>query len=193
MADTQTESTPKPKREKRYAMAIDTRRCVGCSACVIACKTENKVPAGFFRDWLEEELHGTFPNLTLEIRSNRCQHCSEPPCVTACPTGASFIADGGITLVSRNKCTGCKACIAACPYDARYVHPDGYVDKCTFCIHRLQKGLLPACVTVCPTKAMVFGDTNDPDSDISKLLRDNPRVKQLKTESGCKPNLYFLY
>lgn len=177
--------------KKRYAMAMDTKRCVGCSACVIACKTENNVPAGFFRDWIEEEMTGEFPNLQMEIRSNRCQHCTNAPCVTACPTGASHIADGGVVLVDPKKCTGCKACITACPYNARFVHPEGYVDKCTFCVHRVSEGLKPACVTVCPTKSLTFGDRNDPNSEISKVLKSR-KQKRLKEETGCDPNMFFL-
>ena len=177
--------------KKRYAMAVDTRRCVGCSACVIACKTENRLPHGGFRDWIVQETSGRFPGLSMEIRSERCNHCSDAPCVSACPTGASHLAEGGVVLVNRAKCTGCKACIASCAYGARYVHPDGYVDKCTFCLHRVQKGLMPACVTVCPTGTLTFGDAHDPDSAVSHLLRTR-KWKVAHPESGAEPNLYFL-
>jgi Fe-S-cluster-containing dehydrogenase component len=172
-------------------MAVDTRRCVGCSACVIACKEENGLPLANFRSWVETETRGTFPNLTMEIRGERCEQCTDAPCVTNCPTGASYYAEGGVVLVDRSLCTGCKACIAACPYDARYIHPDGYADKCTFCLHRVEKGQQQACVSNCPTRSLTFGDVNDPGSDIAKLLRTRPS-KQLKTEAGTKPNLYFL-
>ncbi|MCA9523810.1 MAG: 4Fe-4S dicluster domain-containing protein [Myxococcales bacterium] len=176
---------------KRYAMAMDTRLCVGCTACVLACKTENNVPDGYTRDWVEEVVSGTFPTLQLELRSNRCQHCDNAPCVSACPTGASYIGPGGVVLVNADKCTGCKACIASCPYNARFVHPKGHVDKCTFCTHRTAKGKQPACVTVCPTSALVFGDRNDPDSSISQLLRSR-RYKRANVEAGTKPNMFFL-
>ena len=155
---------------KRYAMVMDTRKCVGCSACVLACKAENDVPEGFCRDWIVEEVRGRFPDLSAELRSERCHHCSDAPCVDACPTGASHVSDGGAVIVTHDKCTGCKACIAACPYDARFVHPEGYVDKCTFCLHRVRQGQLPACVGVCPTESLHFGDLNDPDSEVSRLL-----------------------
>ena len=177
--------------EKRYAMVMDTRLCVGCKACVLACKSENNVPDGFCRDWIVEEVRGQFPELSMEIRSERCNQCSYPPCVDACPTGASHVNEGGIVLVSSNKCTGCKACVAACPYDARYVHPKGYVDKCTFCLHRVQNGKLPACTDVCPTRALTFGDLNDPDSEVSRLLRTRD-YKVNNPETGCEPNVYFL-
>ena len=175
----------------RFGMIVDTRRCVGCNACVLACKAENNLPEDGFRDWIVTETHGTFPNLQMEIRSERCNHCDNAPCVSACPTGASHIGYGGIVLVDPDKCTGCKACIASCPYEARYVHPEGHVDKCTFCLHRVEKGLLPACVEVCPTKALIFGDLNDPDSEISRTLRSRPH-KVNKPELGLSPNVFFL-
>jgi Fe-S-cluster-containing dehydrogenase component len=176
---------------KRYALAIDTRKCVGCSACVIACKEENGVPLANFRSWVVTETRGTYPDLAMEVRSERCEHCNDAPCVTNCPTGASFYAKGGTVLVDRDLCTGCKACVAACPYDARYIHPAGYADKCTFCLHRVEKGLQPACAAACPTQSLTFGDINDASSDISRLLRKR-QWKQLKTDAGTKPNLYFL-
>ncbi len=176
----------------RYAMAVDTRRCVGCNACVLACKAENNLPENGFRDWIVTETKGKFPNLFQEIRSERCNHCSNAPCVSACPTGASHVGVGGIVLVDPDKCTGCKACIASCPYDARYVHEDGgYVDKCTFCVHRVEKGGQPACVEICPTRSLTFGDVNDPDSEISRLLASR-KSKTLKPEAGTKPNVHFL-
>jgi Fe-S-cluster-containing dehydrogenase component len=175
----------------RYAMAVDTRRCVGCSACAIACKEENALPLTSARSWIETETHGTYPNLRMEIRSQRCQQCSDAPCVANCPTGASWVSDGGVVLVDRDLCTGCKACMAACPYDARSIHPDGYADKCTFCVHRVAKGLDPACAAACPTESLTFGDISDADSPIAKLLRTR-RWKQLEPEQNTKPNLYFL-
>jgi len=176
----------------RYAMVIDMKRCVGCAACVVACETENRVPEGYCRDWIVQETSGRFPVLTLEIRSERCNHCSEAPCVPPCPTGASHVEDGGIVLVDHDLCTGCKACIAGCPYDARYVHPGGYVDKCTFCIHRVREGRLPACVSTCPTFAMHFGDLEDPASEVSRALAAGRAVKTNHPETGARPNVYFL-
>ena len=176
----------------RYGMVIDTLRCVGCMDCVVACKTENDVPEGFNRDWIVTATTGRYPELHSEIRSERCNHCDSPPCVSCCPCGASHVHDrGGVVLVHHDKCSGCKACIAACPYDARYVHPDGFVDKCTFCLHRVREGKDPACVEICPTEALAFGDLNDPQSPVSRLLRER-RHRVLKPETGLRPNLYIL-
>ena len=175
----------------RYAMAIDTRKCVGCSDCVVACQTENNVPVGFCRDWVVEVVDGTYPNVSIELRAERCNHCANSPCVRCCPTGASHFEDGGIVLVEHNKCIGCGACIQACPYDARYSHPDGYVDKCTFCIHRVREGKNPACVSVCPTSCMNFGDLDDPNSKIVNVLK-NRKFKSLAPESGTRPHIFYL-
>jgi len=175
----------------RYAMAIDTLKCVGCSDCVVACQTENNVPIGYSKDWVREILNGVYPDLHLEIRSERCNHCDNSPCVRSCPTGASHYTPGGIVKVTKNKCIGCSACIVSCPYNARFVHPEGYVDKCTFCDHRVKNGEKPACVAVCPTKCMYFGDLDNQDSEISKLL-NRRRHKTLIPEAGTTPRVYFL-
>lgn len=176
----------------RYAMVIDTVRCVGCSDCVAACKTENKVPAGYARMWIVEKVDGQFPHLSMQIRSERCHHCSEPPCVGACPCRASHIHEpGGIVLVDHALCSGCKACVAACPYDARFMNPTGFADKCTFCVHRVEQGKKPACVSVCPTYCLHFGDLDDPLSEVSQLIKSRKFI-QVIPDAGTRPNLYFL-
>ncbi len=175
----------------RHGMTVDTARCVGCNACVLACKAENRVPEGGFRDWIISEGRGRFPDLSLEIRSERCNHCERSPCVDACPTGASHRTAEGVVLVDPRRCTGCKTCMAACPYGARYAHPDGHVDKCTFCHHRVSKGKDPACVEVCPTRALTFGDLGEAGSEVTKLLSRRPH-KTLKPELGLRPRLRFL-
>jgi Fe-S-cluster-containing dehydrogenase component len=176
----------------RFGMVIDTAKCVGCMDCVVACKTENEVPEGLNRDWIVQDVTGSFPTLHMEIRSERCNHCDNPPCVYCCPTGASHIHSlGGVVLVEHNMCIGCKACLASCPYDARFVHPDGYADKCTFCIHRVEKGLDPACVSVCPTRCMTFGDLEDPNSGVRKLLASR-KYHSLIPEAGTKPQVFYL-
>lgn len=175
----------------RYAMAIDTKKCVGCSDCVVACQTENNVPIGYARDWVVEMVAGTYPNVELEIRSERCNHCDNAPCVRCCPTGASHFVEGGIVKVTPEDCIGCGACIQSCPYDARYSHPKGYVDKCTFCDHRVKDGLDPACVATCPTKCMYFGDLDDPGSNVSEAMK-NRKYKALAPEAGTDPNIFYL-
>jgi len=176
----------------RYGMVIDTRRCVGCMDCVVACKTENDVPEGLDRDWIAYDARGRFPTVQLEIRTERCNHCDNPPCVTCCPTGASHVEEPGqLVLVTHQVCIGCKACLASCPYDARFVHPDGYADKCTFCVHRLMEGLDPACVSVCPTHCMHFGDLDDPKSRVNDLLRTR-KFHTLLPEAGTRPRIFYL-
>ena len=176
----------------RFGMVIDTKKCVGCMDCVVACKTENDVPEGFNKDWITTDAKGTYPTVKMQIRTERCNHCDNPPCVYCCPCAASHVHDlGGVVLVHHDKCSGCKACIAACPYDARFIHPDGYADKCTFCIHRIEEGLDPACVSVCPTRCMYFGDLEDPNSEIRKLLNSR-KYRSLIPEAGTKPQIYYL-
>ena len=176
----------------RLGMVIDTRKCVGCMDCVVACKTENGVPDGRYRDWIRYEYQGEWPTLRLEIRSERCNHCDRPPCVTCCPTGASQVHPfGQVVLVDEHECIGCKACLASCPYDARFVHPDGYADKCTFCIHRVERGQQPACVAVCPTHCMYFGDLDDPQSEVSRLLASR-KHRALAPDAGTSPRVFYL-
>ena len=179
---------------RRMGMAIDTRTCVGCTACVVACKTENDVAEGFARDWITSELVGRFPSLEMEIRSERCNHCEDAPCVAACPTGASYYGPGGTIQVDADKCTGCKACIAACPYGARFVDPrTDTVDKCTFCVHRSDDpgGWTTACQTACPTESIYFGDLNDPRSEVSRVLATR-KSHALLPEAGTRPKVFYL-
>lgn len=175
----------------RYAMVIDTKKCVGCMDCVVACKTENDVPEGYNRDWIVYDVQGTFPNLSMEIRSERCNHCDSAPCVSCCPTGASHVEDGGIVTVTHDMCTGCKACLESCPYDARFVNPEGYADKCTFCLHLVKEGTQPACVSVCPTYCMHFGDVDDPNSEVSILLKSRKWHNNIP-DAGTKPHIFYL-
>ncbi len=179
------------KKEIRYGMVFDSKACVGCGACVVACKTENEVPEGLHRDWIIEEVSGLFPTLFMEIRSERCNHCEHAPCQSVCPTNATHYDIGGIVLVDKKKCIGCKTCIVACPYEVRYMHPEGYVDKCSFCDHRIRKGENTACVNVCPAKALSFGNLEDSNSLVAKLLKSR-KYKVLKPEQGTKPRFFIL-
>lgn len=174
----------------RYGMTIDLTTCVACDACVLACKMENDVPDGYHRDWTEQKLTESDAGLSLELFSNRCHHCKNAPCVAVCPTGASYIRDG-IVLVDKDLCVGCRQCMSGCPYGARYLHPSKYVDKCTYCDHRLGTDRDPACVEVCPTHSLTFGDMMDKNSDISKQLKKR-EYKHLKEDKKTKPKYAFL-
>lgn len=177
----------------KYAMVIDQRRCVACMACVVACKKENDVPPGQFRTRVVEQVEGSYPDLRMELRSELCNHCDNPPCVYNCPTGASYKdKDNGFVLLKSYRCVGCKSCIAACPYDARYIREEkGVVDKCTFCAHRIKEGREPACVATCIGKSRIFGDLDDPKSPVSIALRQNHSELLLKSV-GTRPRVYYI-
>ncbi len=167
---------------KRYGMVIDLESCVGCHACTVSCKMENNVPEGCFNTWVEEWDSGEYPEVARVKLPKLCNHCVDAPCVKACPVNATFAVEGGIVVVDEEKCIGCGACVAACPYDARYMNNDTKkVGKCTFCIQRAEAGLLPACVSTCISHARFFGDLNDPESEVSKMIAEN-KTKGLKEE-----------
>jgi Fe-S-cluster-containing dehydrogenase component len=176
----------------RYAMTIDTRTCLGCTSCMVACKVENQVDEPFFRNRLVQQVSGDFPNLRLvNIREN-CNMCSDAPCVENCPTGAShFEPKWGLVEIEESLCTGCKACIAACPYDARFINRRGYAEKCTFCLPRLKQGLDPACVATCPSQAIAVGDLDDPSSTVASLVATRKHWT-LNPEAGTGPNVFYL-
>ncbi len=181
------------KRKLRYGMVIDVRRCIGCHACTVACKSEFDVPLGYNRAWVEYIEKGKYPNAGRSFLPRLCNHCSEPPCVSVCPTDATYKREqDGIVAIDDGLCIGCKYCIQACPYDARFLNPVTKVaDKCDFCIHRISKGLVPSCVNTCVGGARIFGDLADPDSNVSKLIAANP-VTVLRREMGTQPNVYYI-
>jgi len=181
------------ERKVQYGMLIDTRRCIGCHACTVACKAEFDVPLGSTRSWVEYVEKGNYPNVSRSFLPRLCNHCSEPNCVAVCPTGATYKRkEDGIVVVDPDICIGCKYCIQACPYDARFINPvTGTADKCDFCLHRVSQGLVPACVETCIGKARIFGDINDPDSEISRLIATNP-VSVLRPEKGTQPNVFYI-
>ena len=178
---------------KRYAMLHDESKCIGCTACMEACRETNRVPAGVSRlEIIRSEPQGTYPDASYRFFRKSCQHCDNPPCVAVCPSGASFRdAETGIVDVNPDKCVGCQYCLAACPYQVRFIHPETKTpDKCDFCRNtNLAEGKLPACVLACPTNALIFGDVNDPDSAISKMLIAKP-IYRSKVALGTGPRLY---
>ncbi len=176
----------------RLAMTLDVDLCLGCEACIVACSAENEVPVGQFRIRMRTTTAGTFPDLRTEFRVESCFHCADAPCLNVCPTGATYKTADGIVLVDPAKCTGCKACVIACPYGMRYVHRDGWVDKCTFCDHRLAAGRQPACVETCPTGARVFGDLDDDADPINDALAGAQSVSVVNPDTGANPHLFFL-
>jgi Fe-S-cluster-containing dehydrogenase component/formate-dependent nitrite reductase membrane component NrfD len=176
----------------RYGFLIDNRKCIGCHACTVACKSENRVPLGVNRTWVKYVEKGRFPNTRRYFQAMRCNHCGNAPCVTVCPVGAVFMRRDGIVDFDPGRCIGCKTCMQACPYDAIYVDPESRTAaKCNFCAHRIDNGLEPACVTVCPERAIVVGDLDDPSSEIAGLIaRHATRVR--KPEQGTKPKLFII-
>jgi Fe-S-cluster-containing dehydrogenase component/formate-dependent nitrite reductase membrane component NrfD len=176
----------------RYGFVIDNRKCIGCHACTVACKTENHVPLSVNRTWVKYVEKGQFPNTRRVFQVTRCNHCENPPCVTICPVTAMYQRKDGIVDFSSERCIGCKACMQACPYDSIYIDPDdGTAAKCHFCAHRTEVGLEPSCVVVCPEHAIIAGDLDQCDGEIAQLLaRETVRVR--KPEQNTRPKLYYI-
>jgi Fe-S-cluster-containing dehydrogenase component len=175
-----------------YGFIIDNRKCIGCHACTVACKAEHEVPVGVNRTWVKYIEKGEFPDTRRLFSVMRCNHCADAPCVEICPVTALFTRKDGIVDFDDRRCIGCKACTQACPYDAIYMHPDDHTSaKCNYCTHRVDIGLEPACVNVCPEHAIISGDMDNPSSEISQLLaRETVSVR--KPEKGTKPKLFYI-
>jgi Fe-S-cluster-containing dehydrogenase component/formate-dependent nitrite reductase membrane component NrfD len=175
-----------------FGFIIDNRKCIGCHACTVACKAEHEVPVGVNRTWVKYIEKGTFPDTRRLFSVMRCNHCADAPCVEICPVTALFTRSDGIVDFDSRRCIGCKACTQACPYDALYMHPDEHTAaKCNYCSHRTDIGLEPACVNVCPEHAIISGDMDNPNSEISQLLaRESVQVR--KPEKGTRPKLYYI-
>ncbi|MDH5355136.1 MAG: 4Fe-4S dicluster domain-containing protein [Gammaproteobacteria bacterium] len=181
------------KRNIQYAMLIDTRRCTGCHACSVACKAEYDVPLGVNRSWVEYVEKGDYPNVTRNFLPRLCNHCDHPDCVSVCPTGATYKREeDGVVVIDEDVCIGCGYCIQACPYDMRFLNPvTGTAEKCDFCEHLVSKGIQPACVETCIGSARIFGDINDPTSEIAQMIATNP-VSVLRPDKGTEPNVYYI-
>jgi Fe-S-cluster-containing dehydrogenase component len=176
----------------QYGFAIDQRTCIGCHACTVACKTEHEIPLGQFRTWVKYVDKGEYPATTREFGVMRCNHCTDAPCVAICPTQALFKREDGIVDFDSERCIGCKSCMQACPYDALYIDEDTHTAaKCNFCAHRIDQGLEPACVVVCPTESIWMGDLDDPDSGIRKFLSITP-VQTRTPEQKTGPNVFYV-
>ena len=178
----------------RYGFVIDQRKCIGCHACTVACKDENEVPLGSFRTWVKYVEKGTFPDTRRYFAVLRCNHCDDAPCVTICPTERALPARATASSTSTaTRCIGCKSCMQACPYDALYIDPaTSTAAKCHYCAHRVEVGLEPACVVVCPEQAIIAGDLDDPRSRDRAARRARARWQVRKPEQGTRPKVFYL-
>ncbi|MFV1970106.1 MAG: 4Fe-4S dicluster domain-containing protein [Acidimicrobiia bacterium] len=175
----------------RYGFVIDQTTCIGCHACTVACKTEHQVPLGVNRTWVKYVEQGVWPDTKRSFSVMRCNHCSDAPCVTICPTSALFKRGDGIVDFDTSRCIGCKSCMQACPYDALYIDPDEHTaQKCNYCAHRVEVGIEPACVVVCPEQAIVAGDLDDPTTRIAQMVAAGD-LTQRAVERGTSPNLWY--
>ena len=175
----------------RWVKVLDQSKCIGCHACTTACKSENEVPVGVTRTYVKSVDVGVFPQVRRAFQVTRCNQCEDAPCVAACPTQAMYRREDGIVDFDKEICIGCKACMAACPYDAIFINPEDHsAEKCNMCAHRLDVGLEPACVTVCPTEAILVGDLNDPASEVAKVIERQP-VQVRRPEKETRPGVFY--
>ena len=175
-----------------FGFIIDNQKCIGCHACTVACKAEHETPIGVNRTWVKYIEKGEFPHSQRHFSVMRCNHCDDAPCIEICPVTALFRREDGIVDFDNQRCIGCKACMQACPYDALYLDPDTLTAaKCNYCAHRVDIGLEPACVNVCPTHAIISGDLDDPGSEIAQLWAQE-KVTVRKPEKGTRPKLAYI-
>jgi tetrathionate reductase subunit B len=179
--------------KKKYGMVIDTNRCIACHGCTIACTSENNVPDGYYRSWVKIMSKGRFPNVSSHFLPRLCNNCEDAPCLNLCPTGATYRThEDGVVHVNREICVGCRICVVACPYGSRFINPlTNTADKCDFCYHRITKGLKPACVDACTGKARIFGDLNDPSSEISRYI-ENRSTQRLRADLDTRPKVHYV-
>ncbi len=221
----------KPMEERAWGMVIDVRRCIGCHACTVACKAENKTPPNVAYNVVIEEELGTYPNVSRRFLPRPCMQCAKPPCVSVCPVNATYRRPDGVVVIDYEECIGCRYCLNACPYGARYFDsgdfytegtprsapheeavthevadqpgdswrriaeressPVGNARKCHYCLHRVENGALPACVVTCLGRARFFGDLDDPESLVARLVAKDG-ITRLKEELGTEPHTYYL-
>ncbi len=175
----------------RLGFLLDSESCIGCHACTVACKAEHDVPLGVNRTWVKYIETGTFPDVKRHFSVMRCNHCDDAPCISICPTNALFRADNGVVDFDDDNCIGCKGCMNACPYDAIYINPvTNTANKCNFCNHRIEQGLEPSCVVVCPTHAIKVADLDDPaDATVQIIARSDTAVRA--PEQNTLPKVYY--
>lgn len=184
-------TTQRTRGAVRWAKVIDHTRCIGCHACSTACKSENQVPLSVNRTYVKYVDVGVFPKARRAFQVTRCNQCEDPPCTHACPTAAMFQRPDGIVDFDKSICIGCKACIAACPYDAIFINPEDHsAEKCNFCAHRIDVGLEPACVVVCPVEAILVGDLDDPRSRVAEIV-SREAVLVRRPEKETRPKLFY--
>jgi Fe-S-cluster-containing dehydrogenase component/formate-dependent nitrite reductase membrane component NrfD len=175
-----------------YGFAIDLRKCIGCHACTIACKAEHEIPVGVNRCWVKTVEKGSFPETRRFFFPVLCNQCDEAPCARICPTNALFKRRDGIVDLHGDSCIGCRACMEACPYDQLFIDPNTHTaEKCNFCANRVENKLLPACVIVCPTECRIFGDLDDPTSEVSRIVQHEAFMVR-KPEKGTQPKIFYL-
>jgi Fe-S-cluster-containing dehydrogenase component/formate-dependent nitrite reductase membrane component NrfD len=175
-----------------YGFAIDLRKCIGCHACTIACKAEHQIPVGVHRCWVKTVEKGSFPDTKRFFFPVLCNQCEDAPCVRICPTNALFKRRDEIVDLNASSCIGCRACMEACPYDQIFIDPNTHTaEKCNFCANRVENKLLPACVSVCPTECRIFGDLDDPRSEVAQIVQREAFMVR-KPEKGTGPKVFYL-
>lgn len=179
----------------RYCLVVDLDYCLNCKACEVACKIENDIPLGVrWNRVLTCGPYGTYPNLSQYYLPLQCQQCEEAPCVSVCPTGASYRdEETNVVLIDTENCIGCRSCMTACPYSVRSYNADtNVVTKCTLCHQRTSKGELPFCVSICASGCRFYGDLDDPESDASKAIAAKPDAVHYLKDEGNKPVAVYL-